>query len=405
MKKLIIVPFLLWTMLLQSQDVISGIEWWIDGDYENAAFQALDPTHEIDGIVPVDFSSIPNGTHTIFFRFRSFSGKWSPVVVRHFTKTPSGSDVSLITRVQFWTDDSDGGIKEQPIDLPAENFEDVLALSLAEIQTGRNTLYLRFKDSNGKWSQPFAHRITRIPQGDDKVYVAAMEYWWDHDTNNSKWHFFDDQSATVHTTLPISFADIDVGTHLVHIRFYNNLGQASEVHRSFVNKFPEGMEHNLISAYRYWFNNDSLSVVRKSFQQEQSNQEGTITLSLDAFNPGDTVLVSMQFLDELEQWSAVHTESVTVYDPTFIDNHDLIELVLYPNPVRAGEVVFVEWQRTSLPVSLFISDSEGRIVVQQDIASSEINFITLNIQTLGRGVYSLTFYSGDQKVTKRLVIL
>jgi hypothetical protein len=407
MKKLIVFPILCWAVFAWSQDVVTGVEWWTSGQYENAVFSPVEPTENFEGVVPVDFSAFPIGKHEIFFRFRSISGKWSPVLTQQFTKTPAGSAVSLLTAVQFWTDDSADEIVTQAIDPPVSNYEDVLSLNLASLNTGRSSLNIRFIDSNGRWSKPLAHRIVKTPDGDDSVYMAAMEYWFNNDIDNSTWHFFDDKPTEVHATLPISLSTLDAGGHLVEIRFYNNLGQISEVHRSFVKKFPDGMEQNRIGAYRYWFDNDPLSLVQEQFSQVLAGQEGTITLSLSSFNPGDTVMVSMQFLDQTGQWSAIHSESVIVYDPTSINNRepDQVNMVLYPNPVREGAAVFIEWEPTTLPGELVIADSEGRTVMQQSVESPESGFLQLNTNALGRGVYTLTFYSGDQWVTKRLVVL
>lgn len=407
MKKFIFIPVLFWAIHAQSQGIIAGIEWWINGNYEQAVFQPVVPTEVFDGIIPVDFNSFPSGEHALFFRYKSNSGKWSPVITHTFIKTPAGSDSSLITAVQFWTDDPPIEVVTQAIDPPVNSYNDVLSLNTSFLSTGKSSLYYRFKDSNGKWSQPLVRQIAKTPSGDDKVYIAAMEYWFDNDSENSSWHFFDGESAEVNSTIPVSLASLDGGTHLVEIRFYNNLGQMSEVNRSFIKKLPEGLEQNEISAYRYWFNNDPLTIVQNQFSQSTGEQGSTITLSLNAFNPNDTVLVSLQFLDKLGRWSVIHSDSVIVYDNTSIENRksDPFRFIAYPNPVKQGAEVFLEWEQTTMPGRIVVADSKGRAVFQQLIESPETGNFQLNTQFLGRGVYYINFVCVDGSVTKRLVVL
>ncbi|PIZ06801.1 MAG: hypothetical protein COY57_00060, partial [Flavobacteriales bacterium CG_4_10_14_0_8_um_filter_32_5] len=80
-----------------------------------------------------------------------------------------------------------------------------------------------------------------------------------------------------------------------------------------------------------------------------------------------------------------------------------IQLVIYPNPSQ-GEFVYMELKSSEDISELIVTDITGKIMHQQKI-NSENYFATIRFnEKLNSGFYLVTVISGNQKVTKKLVV-
>jgi len=407
MKKLMTILLMLLAINIVAQENIVGYEWWLAGDDQNVTYIPITPVAELDDEMPFDLSQLNPGRYQVFFRFRSTSGKWSPVFQSRFTKTPEDSDLTLISAFQYWSDADSTDIITVELDEPVNELNDTINLDLSNFPTGKQTIYLRYKDSNGQWSSVKSQGIVKTPEGDANVHIAAYEYWFNNDQENSIWKFFDHKPSEIDSILPLDLVSLDDGGHVVSLRFFNNLGQASFIHRSFVKKLPVGFEQNQLIAYRYWFNEDTETLIRSNFPESMETQETSISLSLNQFNPGDTVLVSFQFLDILGQWSAIHTDTVKIYDGTHV-NHlssSSTDILLYPNPAR--NMVYVELQGPNVNSStiLNIFDVNGKSMLRREIVIPDGNMIQLNLEGLVKGVYFVVIDTSGNRNSKRLIVL
>jgi hypothetical protein len=404
MKKLTVIFVMLCVLQLSAQETITGMEWWLAGDEQNRNYLAINPQIDFDGVVPLDLSSLADGRYHVLFRFKSLSAKWSPVFQHRFTKTPEG--VSLITAYQFWTDTDFEKIVTVDLEQPVNTLDGSVDLDMSDFPVGQQRIFLRFKDSNGQWGSVHSQLITKTPAGDESVYIAAYEYWFNNEISSSLWGFFDSKPTVVDSVLPLDLTSLDIGSHMVSVRFYNNLGQVSSVHRNYIRKLPMGFSQNQMIAYRYWFNDDVLSINRVDFAEPLVDQNVAITLSMDQFAPGEKVLVSLQFLDNLGQWSAIHADSVNIYDPTFVNNSPdgTNQMLIYPNPSRGK--AFFEWTGSSLASNTLLSviDLEGKERFQQLVNPDD--FVTsINLHSLSRGVYFVVMVVDGIRYSRRLVII
>ena len=98
--------------------------------------------------------------------------------------------------------------------------------------------------------------------------------------------------------------------------------------------------------------------------------------------------------------------SLRLVEPDINENNDLInkqyfDMIIYPNP-NQGEFIYVDLDSYEASAQLFIIDISGKIIQQQEIDSS-LNTIRFN-EGLKAGFYFVTVVSGDNKITKKLVV-
>jgi len=78
-----------------------------------------------------------------------------------------------------------------------------------------------------------------------------------------------------------------------------------------------------------------------------------------------------------------------------------INLIIYPNP-NQGEFVYLDLSGIQTDTELLVTDISGKIIQQQKIESNS-STISFN-EKLNAGFYFITVVSGNQKVTKKLVV-
>jgi PKD repeat protein len=92
---------------------------------------------------------------------------------------------------------------------------------------------------------------------------------------------------------------------------------------------------------------------------------------------------------------------------TLIDNisNNNLDLIIYPNPSQ-GEFIYLDLTGIQTNTELFVTDISGKVVHQQQIDTDIDNYngtVRFN-EKLNSGFYFVTIVSGDQKITKKLVV-
>jgi PKD repeat protein len=94
---------------------------------------------------------------------------------------------------------------------------------------------------------------------------------------------------------------------------------------------------------------------------------------------------------------------LALQDENIIENS--IEAIIYPNP-NQGEFIYVNLNGLQNNSELIVTDISGKIIQQETVNTDEDNYngtIRFN-EKLNSGFYFITIVSGNQKITKKLVV-
>ncbi len=164
-------------------------------------------------------TGLTNGTHTLYVRTKDTDGRWSLSEGRTITIIPS-----IIAAEYFY--DTDLGVGNG-IAIPLAAFADSVNFNATfpttGLSTGTHTLYVRTKDTEGRWSLSEARTITIIPS------IVAAEYFYDTDLGVGNgvpipaFAFAD--SVNFNATFPTT--GLTPGTHTLYVRTKDTDGRWS----------------------------------------------------------------------------------------------------------------------------------------------------------------------------------
>ena len=179
-----------------------------------------------------------------------------------------------------------------------------------ELTTGLNILNFRFFDNSGKYSSVVSHFFykTSIPQSNPNPEIVAYEYWLDNDYDSAVLVITPVQQQ-VNIDELISMTSLFNGVHNFNIRFKDNAGLWSSTVSHFFYKTPEQtVTQNMITEYRYWFDNDFANAVNLSLTP---NQQINLIDNLDLTKiPKGNHEINFQFKDTLGKWSVVVVDTI-----------------------------------------------------------------------------------------------
>jgi len=161
---------------------ISRIEYFFNTDPgfgQATAVTGFTPSANVAGFpVSINVSSVSDGVNILYMRSKDDNGKWSITNVIPFVKV----DVSTynIARAEYFLNTDPGFGKATPFTLPASTdvSKQALTLNTESAPLGINNLFIRTKDSNGRWS--LTNHLAFI-KGTVEGNISSLEYFIDTD--------------------------------------------------------------------------------------------------------------------------------------------------------------------------------------------------------------------------------
>lgn len=138
--------------------------------------------------------------------------------------------------------------------------------------------------------------------------IVGYEYWFNNDfANKTTTLVTSTQQLTINKTVPTT--GLTQGINTFNFRSFDNLGKYSSVISHFFYKTSEQtVVQNMITEYRYWFNNDFDNAVNLPLTP---NQQINLIDNLDLSQiPKGIYEINFQFKDTLGRWSVVLTETI-----------------------------------------------------------------------------------------------
>jgi pimeloyl-ACP methyl ester carboxylesterase len=293
---------------------ITAYEYWFDENYANKTNIQTNPTNVLIINTDIQTTGVSNGLHILHIRFMDYLNVWSSIYSSSFLKSdPSYYGQKLITDYEYWIDTNYNNAVSLAIP-PTTNFNIDTALSLINIPIGLHTINIRYKDNTNTWSSVYSALFLKNNNfiGTQKM-ITQYEYWIDSNyanvVNNSITPTVNFNLDTFITTL-----NVPLGLHALNIRYKDNADVWSSVYSSlFLKNTTNTASMNSIIGYRYWFDSAYSNITNITLPIPVA------TLSiLDSIATGSLTqgfhLVHCQFLDTLQSWSSVLTD--TFYNAT-----------------------------------------------------------------------------------------
>ncbi len=296
---------------------INGYQYWFDNDYASAQLQAVTAVSSFNLNAPVAADALSNGLHLFHIRFRNDIGQWSTVVSQFFYKaeTQPSPGTNLISGYQYWFDNDFLNVGSASV-TPVSPYQFSAPINTNTLSRGLHLLHIRFKDQRGQWSVPISQFIYTMTSADvaQPNAMDRMQYWFGSDMANAQEKPLPDQKIVQVTEL-LDAADLHDGLHLLHLRFADTTGVWSSTISHFFYKSKEfGITNNVITGYRYWFNDGSAENILYH-QVSPTNPFNFITmLDMGCLAAGDNRL-QLQFRDSAGFWSAPLVDTIIVTPP------------------------------------------------------------------------------------------
>ena len=342
------IVLLVFTINVYPQNTIKGYEYWFDNNETANTKIAITSINTLVLDTSLAIDNLTDGIHSFHIRFKDDSAKYSSAISQFFYKyTAPVLNNYPINAYQYWYDQNEAASLIQTVGT-TNVFLLNDSLNIDALSEGIHTFSIRFRDNQGKWSSSIAQFFYKYnnPVSSSRL-ITAYKYWFDgNDTPGNLFSVTPTQRYVFFDSLNIN--DLSEGLHTFSVRFGDNAGGWSSTISQFFYKYtaPATGGTNLITGYKYWYDNDYSGSPGISISPA-SSLWWYDSLNLSSLNDGLHTF-SVRFKDNAGHWSSSIsqffyissietniTNRVTAYRYWF-DNMDttlnLVDLVPFINP-------------------------------------------------------------------------
>lgn len=291
---------------------LSNYEYWYDSDVANKVTGTFSGTATQENLLStVTTTALLDGLHTFNIRFKDNFGKWSSVASQFFYRNTSLSgSTAYLSSYEYWYDNDYAGKVTSSFSGTTTQEHVLSTIATTSLNDGLHTFNIRFKDSFKNWSSVVSQFFYRqTDAAGSTALLTDYEYWFDNDDANKVAVAFSGSNAQEHVSGTINTNAVNTGLHTFQIRFKDNHNKWSGVISQFFYKMPPAVATNLITAYRYWLddNYSAMQTIRPAVAVPQLNL--IENLDLTQVWKGQHYL-HFQFKDTLDMWSVVTTDTI-----------------------------------------------------------------------------------------------
>ncbi|WJJ98091.1 CARDB domain-containing protein [Algibacter luteus] len=202
---------------------IESAEYFINNG--PATSLTVDPnTGELAQAYAINLDNSLEGFNTLYIRVKDNNDNWSLYDQRAFYIVPDEGGPNNIMSAEYFINSDPGIGVATPLSVNGNTgeLEQMYALNLDASLEGFNTLYIRVKDNNGKWSL-YDQRTFYIEPDQTILPITSLEYFFDTDPG-----FGAGTVATLNPTgnpdeytVDLETTDLDCGLHDFYIRIKN----------------------------------------------------------------------------------------------------------------------------------------------------------------------------------------
>jgi PKD repeat protein len=295
---------------ISTQRDLVAYEYWFDGDFANAV-EVATPVQELVNINELlATSGLNSGIHTFNIRFKDNTQQWSSVLSQFFYKTPQAVSTQRdLVAYEYWFDGDFANAVE--VATPVQELVSINELlATSGLNTGIHTFNIRFKDNTQQWSSVLSQFFYKTPQAvSTQRDLVAYEYWFDGDYANAVEVATPVQELVSINEL-LATSGLNTGIHTFNIRFKDNTQLWSGVLSQFFYKTTiESSGTHLISAYRYWLDDDFANHVSITLPSPINQLQLNEQIDLTQISKGEYT-INFQFKDTEGLWSSVTTDTI-----------------------------------------------------------------------------------------------
>ncbi len=247
---------LLFVLRLDAQQ-INYAEYFFDQDpgRGNGTDLAVTSSNNITGNYNISTGTLNPGIHKIYIRTRTTDGKWSLNSPQVILINNAPSSQSQITKAEYFIDNDPGIGAATPITLTSAATIDITqGIGTSSLASGIHVLYVRAKNSLGKWSLASA-KVFYLQNSLDYPIVGA-EYFFESDPGLGQGTAISLSSAnTIDLNTNINTSSLTKGLHPLNIRVMDNRGKWSLSSKSLI-YLANPIASRKISAAEYFFDTD-----------------------------------------------------------------------------------------------------------------------------------------------------
>jgi hypothetical protein len=237
---------------------ITNAEYFLDTDpgYGNGIQVPVSAASDITLDFSVDLNAIIDGFHILYFRVKDDSARWSIAYSKPFYKQSLLAILPEIVQLEYFIDTDPGIGNGVNISITSGQAITVdFNVDLIGINDGFHVLYVRGKDSDGKWSITHSKPFYKQSLIDILPDVTEMEYYIDNDPgfgNGENIAITSGQDITVNFAADLSA--IDDGFHVLYVRGKDDIGAWNITHsKPFYKDTPKHL--NDITEIEYFISN------------------------------------------------------------------------------------------------------------------------------------------------------
>ncbi|WP_170266206.1 M43 family zinc metalloprotease [Phaeocystidibacter marisrubri] len=217
----------------------------------------------------------------------------------------SGPGINLY---EYWFDDNQIS-RIRTYTSPKQNLLIDRNINTSQLSAGVHTVHFRFQYLDQTWSSVYSEYFIKRPvQTDENKRITRFEYWFDDDAQNRKTLYRSlNQSWTIND---IPTESLTLGVHVLHARSQDNSGRwSSVISQHFIKNQIDHASTNLMTMYRYWFNNDTITIKSVQLSPPSTILNLSTTLDLSSLPIGSNVL-HLQSKDSTGKWSSILSDTI-----------------------------------------------------------------------------------------------
>lgn len=274
-----------------------------------------------------------------------------------------------------------------------------LNIVTTSLKPGMHKLYIRMKDSNGKWSIINSSNVEVLTANVETVIMGG-EYFFDKDPGfgKGKQVAVDNNDTLIVKSFIATTASLAAGYHKLYTRFKDNYGKWSSTNSQSIEviKTPDTVH---VIAVEYLFKNDKGfgKTTVKTFATISQDSTFKFKILYSEIPAGaDSLFVRVK--DDNGKWSTTKIAAFSIQKllgqnaataNVFIEDDD--QLKVYPNPARDFINISFQSKKESVVIQIFAEN--GKQVFQGIIKPGFANKISVN--KLAAGTYFIKIIDGE----------
>jgi hypothetical protein len=143
---------------------LTTYEYWIDNDRTNVVSQTV-AAGQTAFSFDANTQNLQDGVHLFTIHFKQDNGLWSVPLTQFFIKSAfTGSGTNQIVAYDYWYDGDFANRQSANITPTAASIRLITDIPI-NLTQGFHKLYMRFKDTNGQWSNITVHPFSNFKRG------------------------------------------------------------------------------------------------------------------------------------------------------------------------------------------------------------------------------------------------